>query len=452
MGGTCCSPENPTNGAVRDTIKRGTIYPESEISQSITESSGERHHRTSDGNIGDNTSKSEYIQMKNAWIEAINIGNDSLAGLYHEQYSDYNLINITFPNGDNAIHVAVKNKKDKLIKFLIDNNCDPNVKNTKTGNTPLIIAVKNKDIFLVTYLFKECKADPNIANNDGETPISLAKKTKYCRDILGVLISNDKSKKLFENNNDNNNINELDDINSKSKNNDDLLDDLDDILEQDFDSKGNNTDYDSDLNLDDHTIKSSKGSNNKLQSLLGDDTYETSDDNKPLSKAETIKLDQIRIQQLNPFTKMKKVPTQRIIETFQDITQKKVELPKLAAWMEKKSPSPPYSWQKRFIMVKDAHLLWNDIERDLINVKNIKERQKFKGSILLMKIRSVSAVYDQKKNRKFIIEARDAKKNQLRKYLWKADSTETRNFWVKYLTKHVKNQKEMTKFLGNQIY
>jgi len=281
----------------------------------------------------------------------------------------------------------------------------------------------------------------------------LAKKTKYCRDILGVLISNNKSKKLFDNNNDNNNINELDDINSKSKNNDDFLDDLDDILQQDFDSKGNTTDYDSDLNLDDHTIKSRKGSNNKIQSLLGDDTYETNnDENKPLSKAETMELDQIRIQQLNPFTKMKKVPTQRIIETFQDITQKKVELPKLAAWMEKKSPSPPYSWQKRFVMVIDSHLLWNDIERDLINVKNIKERQKFKGSISLMKIRSVSAVYDQKKNRKFIIEARDAKRNQLRKYLWKADSTETRNFWVKYLTKHVKNQKNMIQFLGNQIY
>eukprot|EP00485_Elphidium_margaritaceum_P012804 CAMPEP_0202707098 /NCGR_PEP_ID=MMETSP1385-20130828/19440_1 /ASSEMBLY_ACC=CAM_ASM_000861 /TAXON_ID=933848 /ORGANISM="Elphidium margaritaceum" /LENGTH=267 /DNA_ID=CAMNT_0049365727 /DNA_START=166 /DNA_END=966 /DNA_ORIENTATION=+ len=46
----------------------------------------------------------------------------------------------------------------------------------------------------------------------------------------------------------------------------------------------------------------------------------------------------------------------------QDAKQKEKQLPPLHSWLEKKQASPPYSWQRRWVVVVDGHILWADRE------------------------------------------------------------------------------------------
>ena len=51
-------------------------------------------------------------------------GNDSLVMYYHQEYPELNLLDLEFPNGDNCLQVAVRNKSSKLIYYLLQNGAE----------------------------------------------------------------------------------------------------------------------------------------------------------------------------------------------------------------------------------------------------------------------------------------------------------------------------------------
>ena len=64
---------------------------------------------------------------------------------------------------------------------------DPNIQNNY-GETPLHYASSFDHIDIVKYLVEECKADLNIENEDGKTPLHLASEKGHL-DIVKYLNS-----------------------------------------------------------------------------------------------------------------------------------------------------------------------------------------------------------------------------------------------------------------------
>lgn len=74
----------------------------------------------------------------------------------------------------------------KVVKLLLENKADPNLFNSN-GETPLHIAVKLADPKLFVELLLEKGAYPNVVNQEGLTPLDCA----FCgskREILKILL------------------------------------------------------------------------------------------------------------------------------------------------------------------------------------------------------------------------------------------------------------------------
>ncbi len=77
-----------------------------------------------------------------------------------------------YTSGDGALHIVVKRRDDLWLRFLLGKGANPNIRD-RTGNTPLILASRlgfSEGIdALVSF-----KADVNLANDNGETPLIIA--------------------------------------------------------------------------------------------------------------------------------------------------------------------------------------------------------------------------------------------------------------------------------------
>lgn len=150
--------------------------------------------------------------------EAIEDSDEMKAMKLVEEYSDLDLNDIIFDDGGNCLHQAVQFKQYTVIVFLLDNgisvqiiisllhfrlcmilnyvNYDveyqPNGSNTKNGDTPLHIAVREKNHNIVLILLMQ-GANPALENNAGKTPIDIAKKMKL-HDIVEILEDDDDPK------------------------------------------------------------------------------------------------------------------------------------------------------------------------------------------------------------------------------------------------------------------
>jgi len=123
-----------------------------------------------------------------------------------------------------------------------------------------------------------------------------------------------------------------------------------------------------------------------------------------------------------------------MLQDMEHITKAKEKLPLLEAWLQKKQPNPPYTWQKRWVIVKDSHLLWSDKQRVIKNASNPDERKPFNGFLNIVVIQEIKSV-DSKSGTKFVVVAR-TKRGDMRTYEWKAGSQADRNFWVAGLNAH----------------
>lgn len=86
------------------------------------------------------------------------------------------------------IHAAAAGRKYPLVKLLLEHGAEVNAQQAE-GWTPLLLAVNNFDLEM-SKLLKDYKADPHLANDDGQTPLNLAKEKHY-EHIMLMLESDD---------------------------------------------------------------------------------------------------------------------------------------------------------------------------------------------------------------------------------------------------------------------
>eukprot|EP00483_Globobulimina_turgida_P004314 UN04323 len=149
----------------------------------------------------------------------------------------------------------------------------------------------------------------------------------------------------------------------------------------------------------------------------------------------------------NPFTPLGRRCTAMRRKRVEVHLQQK-PLPKLEAWLEKKKPGgvvPTY--QKRWIIVKGAHILWSSKQRAIVNDADRKERKKFNGYIHLTTVRAISPIQTTN-NTKFMVKAKDAKKGGLRDYIFRCPNKCERDFWVAGLKEHKKQYQVIMHYLA----
>jgi len=85
------------------------------------------------------------------------------------------------------MHIAAYNKSVEMVKTLVKNNIDPDVKN-EDGWTALGIAIRDNCYELAEYLIKKCNADVIVKNNKGDTPLHIACQFDNVK-IIDILLS-----------------------------------------------------------------------------------------------------------------------------------------------------------------------------------------------------------------------------------------------------------------------
>ena len=93
-------------------------------------------------------------------------------------------------DGDCLLHIACQWGDVDIVWYLItDEKCNPNVQSSTSENTPLHIAAKyGQDDTIVQLLsYKEC--NPNVHNNEGDTPLHIAAKHNMTPAISQLLTS-----------------------------------------------------------------------------------------------------------------------------------------------------------------------------------------------------------------------------------------------------------------------
>eukprot|EP01084_Bolivina_argentea_P231925 391013_1 len=100
----------------------------------------------------------------------------------------------------------------------------------------------------------------------------------------------------------------------------------------------------------------------------------------------------------------------------------------LKGWLEKKQCAPPYSWQKRYVVVQDGYLLWSSREMTITNGITQREKIRWNKCVSLKRITSVTQSQS-KKQRKF----RLSMKNDRGCRLWKASCKKERDDWMDQL-------------------
>lgn len=96
--------------------------------------------------------------------------------LSDSRYNDNNnaLLNHTNVNDETALHIAVRNRSEAIVKLLLDNRIEKDTKNLNV-DTALHIATKNGDIAIVKMLV-DAKCDINAVDGNGATALVLAAK------------------------------------------------------------------------------------------------------------------------------------------------------------------------------------------------------------------------------------------------------------------------------------
>lgn len=100
--------------------------------------------------------------------------------------------------GNQPLHIYVQNNDLSTAQFLVDTgSADVNAKNTKTGNTPLHIATEKNNQQMIGFLLDR-KANLNIQNNSGKTPLhKIVKNKKLLNYLVRTLFSKHKLTKVL---------------------------------------------------------------------------------------------------------------------------------------------------------------------------------------------------------------------------------------------------------------
>ena len=291
--------------------------------------------------------------------------------------------------------------------------------------------MRTRDNKIVALLTKY-KADPNIMNNKYETAITIAADNKD-EDIIELLTPEIQEMIRLGTYELDKNLKSILAVRGKGGNNNDDIVSIEDIEK-----------------ITGAMIKQEEENDGKFKKLLSSiDDYRTFKDK--LDENEEFKLHAMQLSRKNPFGKLKRANTRKILNEIQEISDTKENLPDLEAWLQKKSQSMPYQWQRRWVVVKDSYILWSDVQRNIKNAKNAKERMRFNNSINLMCIKDIKPVINEKAGRQFIMIANlSGREKKKKEYLFKCSSREDRDYWVKGIKKHILHMKSVISFVGTK--
>mmetsp|Transcript_67445 Transcript_67445/g.60583 ORF Transcript_67445/g.60583 Transcript_67445/m.60583 type:complete len:470 (+) Transcript_67445:27-1436(+) len=374
------------------------------------------------------------------WKKAIESGNETLATFYFEEYPNIDMFQFRWDNGDSALHMACKAKKARLVFFLLTQGATVNEQNINDGNTALHLATANRDEKVVDLLLK-WDADPNVTNKSQETPITIS--SQWRDQTIYRMLAGIKEDDMYIN--DNNNKNPT--LNRLTTNADRFA--ALQVTAQML-AKEDSTDANIDDVLGNIAEDNNDDNNNEYEERQ---TYEERQRRETESKQQTarktseVALRANQIARSNPFTGFGRRPTALAHKIVKDHLKQK-PLPKLEAWLEKRKPGgvvPTY--QKRWIIVKGAHMLWSSKQRAIKNDADRNERKKFNGSIHLMTIEAIQPI-ETNANNKFMVKAKDAKKGSMREYVFRCTNKRERDFWVQGLKEHKKQYQTVLSYLG----
>ena len=105
---------------------------------------------------------------------AMNDDNYPLLNLIKPTIQEMNTQNIL---RETPLHTAIKNKSEKISRYLIENTTNLNIVDNDF-NTPLHLATINNDLYLVKILIKN-NANSNMKNKKSETALDIAKKNNF---------------------------------------------------------------------------------------------------------------------------------------------------------------------------------------------------------------------------------------------------------------------------------
>ncbi len=95
--------------------------------------------------------------------------------------------------GRTALIISIQEGHLEIVKILLKNNPDPNLRDEDSGTTPLISAIRSQNIEIV-FLLLAAGADINRKDNQGNTALTLAKEignTKIIQLLIDVGIKED---------------------------------------------------------------------------------------------------------------------------------------------------------------------------------------------------------------------------------------------------------------------
>ena len=93
------------------------------------------------------------------------------------------------------------------------------------------------------------------------------------------------------------------------------------------------------------------------------------------------------------------------------VVDNKQKLIPLKSWLDKKQQSPPYSWQKRWVVISmDGYLMWSERQITIQDGVDEIEKRRWNKCVPLLDCGSVLAV-DTKKQRSFMVHVKSLKRD-----------------------------------------
>mmetsp|Transcript_68520 Transcript_68520/g.108822 ORF Transcript_68520/g.108822 Transcript_68520/m.108822 type:complete len:434 (-) Transcript_68520:142-1443(-) len=329
--------------------------------------------------------------------KAILNDNDTTITTIHNEDTSVDLLTFQFPNGDNCLHAAVKAAAPNVIDYLLRIGIPANEQN-EDGETALHLAARNGD-FKTVKLLSEFNIDAKIWNNDGQTAADIAYHLKY-DDIVEWLL--------------------------------DATDDLLGCFEERTTKEPIRGDADEEKSTAAVHVTTDSEMIDRADEFIvglkrGDDGVGRGHNSEHSRVASLKNMNTDRLQHM---------ASDIFLDIKETINEDKATLHRLAGWLQRKQGHPPYSWLKRWVVVQDGYLMWNEWEM-LPGEKGMdaEEKKRWNKCFALYLVERVEKVTKGKTGRKFKMVVKEEK--GLREYVWKTESRESRDEWVQELLHHI---------------
>jgi len=176
-----------------------------------------------------------------------------------------------------------------------------------------------------------------------------------------------------------------------------------------------------------------------------------------LSKVTTgdrIRLKAAKISERNLFGSLSRKSTVSMLERTMSLSEASEEMPDVMGWCEQRRSDG--RWRRRWLVCSGAHILWNDehVDMTLFDARDIAQRRRFSGHCNLMTVTKIEGIVKGKgsegqRSFRFMVSEVCAER-KTKGYVWRADSEQSRNSWVRGLTQRVELLHEFKQHLHEQ--